>query len=219
MGELCTSMGKVASRFVEETIFGLSASGSVRLTEIGRSLEEDIALHATHKRLSRNLADKALASHIEKKVLQLGAKRITEKTLLIVDPTDLQKKYAKKMQYLANVRDASEKTIGKGYWMCDVVGCEVGSTIALILTLVPSLDTPVCDTETRRFNSEAAALGEDVTILAVSMDLPFAQGRWYGAAGVEAIETLSDHRDASMGEAYGALIKELGLLSRVCPCR
>ena len=85
----------------------------------------------------------------------------------------------------------------------------------LILTLVPSLDTPVCDTETRRFNSEAAALGEDVAILAVSMDLPFAQGRWCGAAGVEAVETLSDHRDASMGEAYGALIKELRLLSRV----
>lgn len=126
-GELCTDMGRVTSRFVEETIFGLSASGSVRLTEIARSLEEEIALHATHKRLSRNLADKALASHIEKKVLQLGAKRVTEKTLLIVDPTDLQKKYAKKMQYLATVRDASEKTIGKGYWMCDVVGCEVGS--------------------------------------------------------------------------------------------
>jgi thiol peroxidase len=85
----------------------------------------------------------------------------------------------------------------------------------LILTLVPSLDTPVCDTETRRFNSEAGALGEDVAILAVSMDLPFAQERWCGAAGVEAVETLSDHRDASMGEAYGALIKELRLLSRV----
>ena len=84
----------------------------------------------------------------------------------------------------------------------------------LILTLVPSLDTPVCDTETRRFNSEAAALGEDVAILAVSMDLPFAQGRWCGAAGVEAVVTLSDHRDASMGAAYGALIKELRLLSR-----
>ena len=127
-GELCTSMGKVSSRFIEEALFGLSASGSVRLTEIGRSLEEDIPLHATHKRLSRNLADKGLASHIEKQVLQLGAKRITEKTLLIVDPTDLQKKYAKKMQYLASVRDASEKTIGKGYWMCGVVGCEVGSS-------------------------------------------------------------------------------------------
>jgi len=126
-GELCTSLGKVSSRFVEEVIFGLSAGGSVRLTEIARSLEETIPLHATHKRLSRNLADKALASDIEKKVLKLGSKRITKKTLLIVDPTDLQKKYAKKMEYLANVRDASEKTIGKGYWMCDVVGCEVGS--------------------------------------------------------------------------------------------
>lgn len=126
-GELCTSMGKVTSRFVEEAIFGLSASGSVRLTEIARSLEEDIPLHATHKRLSRNLADKTLAADIEQKVLELGARHIKKKTLLIVDPTDLQKKYAKKMQYLARVRDASEKTIGKGYWLCDVVGCEVGS--------------------------------------------------------------------------------------------
>lgn len=84
----------------------------------------------------------------------------------------------------------------------------------LIITLVPSLDTPVCDMETRRFNAEAASLGEDVAILAVSMDLPFAQGRWCGAAGVEAVQTLSDHKDASMGEAYGALIKELRLHSR-----
>jgi hypothetical protein len=133
-GELCSSMGAVSSRFIEETIFGLSASGSVRLTEIARSLEEDISLHATHKRLSRNLGCKKLASYVEKKVLQLGAKRITEKTLLIVDPTDLQKKYAQKMQYLAKVRDASEKTIGKGYWMCDVVGCEVGSNEITPLT-------------------------------------------------------------------------------------
>ena len=85
----------------------------------------------------------------------------------------------------------------------------------VVLVLVPSLDTPVCDTETRRFNEEAAALGDDVAILAVSMDLPFAQARWCGAAGVEAVETLSDHKDASMGPAYGALIKELRLLSRV----
>lgn len=126
-GELCKGMGKVTSRFVEEAVFGLSASGSVRLTEIGRSLEEDIPLHATHKRLSRNLAESTLGSRIENNVLRLGAGRISKKTLLIVDPTDLQKKYAHKMQYLADVRDASEKTIGKGYWMCDVVGCEVGS--------------------------------------------------------------------------------------------
>ncbi|GAA0484285.1 thiol peroxidase [Salinibacillus aidingensis] len=82
-----------------------------------------------------------------------------------------------------------------------------------IITAVPSLDTGVCDAETRRFNEEANNLG-DVTILTISMDLPFAQKRWCGAAGVENVITLSDHRDASFGQAYGALIKELRLLAR-----
>lgn len=84
----------------------------------------------------------------------------------------------------------------------------------LVIAAVPSLDTPVCDMETRRFNTEAAALGDGVTILTVSMDLPFAQKRWCGAAGVEAVKTVSDHRGASFGEAYGVLIKELRLLAR-----
>ncbi|WP_027720341.1 thiol peroxidase [Maridesulfovibrio zosterae] len=84
----------------------------------------------------------------------------------------------------------------------------------LILSAVPSLDTPVCDMETRRFNTEAASLGDDVKILTLSMDLPFAQARWCGAAGVEAVQTLSDYMNASFGEAYGVLIKELRLLSR-----
>ncbi len=83
-----------------------------------------------------------------------------------------------------------------------------------IIVTVPSLDTPVCDLETRRFNQEAAALGDDVRILCVSMDLPFAQARWCGAAGVENVRTVSDHRDASFGTAYGVLIKELRLLAR-----
>ncbi len=126
-GELCKGMGCVASRFVEEAVFGISASGSVRLTEIGRALEEKIDLHATHKRLSRNLADENLEHNLGRNVLQLGGKHINEDTLLIVDPSDIQKKYAKKMQYLADVRDGSEDTIGKGYWLCEVVGCEVGS--------------------------------------------------------------------------------------------
>ncbi len=126
-GELCTGFGKVSSRFIEEAIFGISASGSVRLTEIGRALEERIDLHATHKRLSRNLADEKLESAVEEKVIRLGSKRINQDTLLVVDPSDLQKKYAQKMEYLAEVRDGSEGTIGKGYWLCEVVGCEVGS--------------------------------------------------------------------------------------------
>ena len=72
-GELCTKLGKVSSRFVEEAIFGISASGSVRLTEIGHALEEKIDLHATHKRLSRNLAEEKLESALEERLLQLGS--------------------------------------------------------------------------------------------------------------------------------------------------
>ena len=83
-----------------------------------------------------------------------------------------------------------------------------------ILSSVPSLDTPVCDMQTRRFNELAGRLGPDVAVLTLSMDLPFAQKRWCGAAGVEAVQTLSDHREASFGRAYGLLIKELRLLAR-----
>lgn len=83
-----------------------------------------------------------------------------------------------------------------------------------IISTVPSLDTPVCDIETRRFNEEAGRLGPDVVILTVSMDLPFAQKRWCGASGVEKVVTLSDHYDASFGRSYGVLIKELRLLAR-----
>ena len=84
----------------------------------------------------------------------------------------------------------------------------------LIIASVPSLDTPVCDLETRRFNDEAANLGSDIEILTISMDLPFAQKRWCGAAGVKRLRTLSDHREAAFGQAYGVLIKELRLLAR-----
>jgi thioredoxin-dependent peroxiredoxin len=84
----------------------------------------------------------------------------------------------------------------------------------LILSSVPSLDTPTCDMETRRFNKEAADLDPGIRILTVSMDLPFAQKRWCGAAGVERVKTLSDHREASFGLAYGVLIKGWRLLAR-----
>ena len=83
-----------------------------------------------------------------------------------------------------------------------------------IISAVPSLDTPVCDTETRRFNQEAAGLPGAVTVLTISLDLPFAQKRWCGAAGIETVTTLSDYRERSFGQNYGVLIKELLLLTR-----
>lgn len=83
-----------------------------------------------------------------------------------------------------------------------------------VISAVPSLDTPVCDTETRRFNQEAAALPANVVVWTVSLDLPFAQKRWCGAAGIDRVTTLSDYKERSFGLAYGVLIKELMLLSR-----
>ena len=83
-----------------------------------------------------------------------------------------------------------------------------------VISSVPSLDTPVCDMETRKFNDEAGKLSSEVVILTISMDLPFAQKRWCGAAGVDRVITLSDHRHAAFGTAYGMLIKERRLLAR-----
>lgn len=83
-----------------------------------------------------------------------------------------------------------------------------------IISAVPSLDTPVCSIQTRRFNEQASRLGPDVVTLTISMDLPFAQKRWCAAEKVENVQTLSDHRDASFGESFGVLIKELRLLAR-----
>jgi thiol peroxidase len=84
----------------------------------------------------------------------------------------------------------------------------------VVISVVLSLDTGLCDAQTRRFNQEATELGNDVVVLTISMDLPFAQKRWCGAAGVERVVTLSDYQTASFGEAYGVLISGLRLLTR-----
>lgn len=83
-----------------------------------------------------------------------------------------------------------------------------------VIAAVPSLDTEICDRETRRFNQEAAALDADIIIEVLSMDMPYAQKRWCGAAGVEQVKTLSDHYAAEFGERYGCLIKERRILRR-----
>lgn len=83
-----------------------------------------------------------------------------------------------------------------------------------LISVVPSLDTGVCDQQTRKFNEAAAELGDNVVILTISVDLPFAQARWCGAAGVDKVETLSDYKSKSFGLAYGVVIEELQLLMR-----
>jgi thiol peroxidase len=84
----------------------------------------------------------------------------------------------------------------------------------IVLSSVPSLDTGVCSTQTKKFNESAGELGDDVAIITLSMDLPFAQARWCGQEDADNIVTLSDHRDADFGTKYGLLIRELRLLAR-----
>jgi len=115
----------------------------------------------------------------------------------------------------------NEIKIGDEIPGCEVVGTDL-KTVKLssfkgkicIISSLPSLDTSVCDIMTRKFNEEAVALDKDVVVLAISMDLPFAQDRWCIAADVENVHMFSDHRSASFGEAFGLLIKDLRLLAR-----
>jgi len=83
-----------------------------------------------------------------------------------------------------------------------------------LISVIPSIDTAVCDAQTRRFNEEAAKLGDKVAVITISADLPPAQARWCGAAGIDKVVMLSDHKDLSFGDAYGVHIKELRLLMR-----
>lgn len=91
----------------------------------------------------------------------------------------------------------------------DLLGDSAG--LIRVVSVVPSIDTGVCDAQTRRFNEEAAGLGEDVIVLTVSADLPTAQERWCGAAGVDRVKMLSDHKEMAFGQAYGLAIRELRL--------
>jgi len=102
------------------------------------------------------------------------------------------------------------EVIGDGLQPVNLAG--TGQSVR-IFSVVPSLDTPVCDAQTKRFNEEAAKL-PGVEIYTISMDLPFAQKRWCGAFGIDKVKMLSDHRAGSFGERYGTLIKDLRIESR-----
>jgi len=127
-GKLCLRLGKVASRFVTEMLYGIQARGSVRLSEAARALGESISIKKVVDRLSRNLGRKGLGGHLADSILEEGSPLVKKDTLLIVDPSDLTKKYARRMEGLARVRDGSEQRIGWGYWLNIIVGAETHSS-------------------------------------------------------------------------------------------
>ena len=123
-GELSFGWPRVARRFIAEVVYGIQARQSVRLTEIARSLEERIPLRKTQYRLSRQLGRQWLWAKITDSLCQMASSRVEEDTLLVLDISDIAKKYAQKMEYLATVRDGSEGTLTNGYWTCSVIGAE-----------------------------------------------------------------------------------------------
>ena len=118
---LSAGLCKPARRFVAEALYGIAARQSVRLSEIGRALEEPIALAKTETRLSRNLGRPELGDHVGEAILRAGGRKVGARTLLILDVSDITKPYAEKMQYLARVRDGSTGAIADGYWLRQVV--------------------------------------------------------------------------------------------------
>jgi len=126
LGNLSAPLCKRASVFVMEMVYGILAGGSVMLTQIGRQLGEQTALKHTQKRLSRNLARPELGRVLTRELLGEAARHVDDDTLLILDPTDIAKSYAKKMEYLATIRDGSRKRLTKGYWMVSVVAAATG---------------------------------------------------------------------------------------------
>ena len=127
-GRLSAGLSKPARRFVAEALYGITARGSVHLSEIGRVLEEAVPLAKTETRLSRNLGRSELCEHLGGAVLREGSAGIGKRTLLVLDLSDIAKPYAEKMEYLARVRDGSSGEIVDGYWLCQVIGVENEAT-------------------------------------------------------------------------------------------
>jgi len=123
--ELTAGLSKPLRNFVGEMLFGIQASQGVKLSNIARSLQEEIPLLKTEDRLSRNLQAEELETHLRQGLLRLGSRRVDTNTVLCLDLSDVRKEYARKMEFLDQVWDGSAGEVHPGYWLCSVIGAEV----------------------------------------------------------------------------------------------
>jgi hypothetical protein len=126
MGIFSPRFSKPKRKFIEQMVFGIQASKDVKLSNISRALDEPISLKKTEERLSRHLDTPGLAQAINERIAQAASRRIKKETLIIIDPTDIRKEYARKMPFLGRVRDGSSGELVNGYWGCLAVACDVG---------------------------------------------------------------------------------------------
>jgi len=148
--ELCDGLSRPQERFVGQMLFGIQASQDVKLSNIARSLKEEIPLIKTEDRLSRNLKAGELEAELTPQLVQLASQRVGANTVLCLDLSDIRKEYAQKMEYLAPVHDGSTGEVHTGYWLCDITGAEVNGS-----EIVP-LYQKLYSAEAKEFTSENA---------------------------------------------------------------
>jgi hypothetical protein len=122
--ELCEGLSRPLEKFVGQMLFGIQSSQDVKLSNIARSLKEEIPLIKTEDRLSRNLGAVELEAELTRQLAKMASQRITADTVLCLDLSDIRKEYAQKMEYLATVHDGSTGERHPGYWLCDITGAE-----------------------------------------------------------------------------------------------
>ena len=195
--KLCMGTPKVMNRFLEEAIFGICARQSVRLSEWGRCLNERIDLIKTIDRLSRQLDRDCLWEVVTSKILRLARDKIGEKTLLVLDVSDITKPYARDMEYLSRVRDGSKGELADGYWTMHVIGCESGgSDVIPLYSRLYSAEAPDFEGE----NEEIKRAVRTVSIGA-------------GSKGIWMIDRGGDRRqlyDYFLGQHYKFIIRLVG---------
>jgi hypothetical protein len=126
--ELCEGLSRPLEKFVGQMLFGIQASQEVKLSNIARSLKEEIPLIKTEDRLSRNLRAVELQTELTPQLAKIASQRITAGTVLCPDLSDIRKEYARKMEYLATVHDGSTGEMHPGYWLCDITGAEMNGS-------------------------------------------------------------------------------------------
>lgn len=219
-GELSKGLCVAAQRFVSEMVYGIQASQSVVLTEIGRSLEEPVPLRKTQWRLSRNLQRPELEETVQGNLLGMAANHIGQDTLLIIDPSDLSKKYATEMEYLAPVRDGSAKDLALGYWTLHIIGAELGSeAIVPLYQRLWSAEAPDFESE-----NEEILRGVDRVMAQVGR-----RGLWVMDRGGDRIHLFGPLLDRSARFLFRLLGNRhlvwngktvlAEALARTCPCR
>jgi len=159
-GKLSKGVPKSGRRLIKEALYGIQVRQSVRLTEICRALQEPISLKKTEDRLCYQINRKGLGKKVTQNMIQEGSIRVEDDTLLIIDLSDISKKYAKKMEYMTGVHDGSDHKIGDGYWLMQVVGAEIDEIkITPLYGKLYSQDAPDYESE----NKEILAGVDSVT--------------------------------------------------------